>query len=161
MAPTPPREVFQVEIRTRDLHLAMTFYTKTNPVVLYEIASPNLAAATKYYSELVSWSFWGVVFSDKYAFAEGCGLARGVGLVGTTGAHGTVNYVSVANIAQTVARVQEAGGHIVAEPTDFPGEGRYFVFEDPEGNRMGALEKAPSTRAMSSTRGGAPSPGTT
>jgi len=118
--------------------------SKKNPVILLEIATPDLAAATKYYSTLLGWSFWGVVFADNYAFAERCGLARGVGLFGTKAdqAHGTTNYVAVANLAETLAKVRAAGGRIVTEPSQFPGEGKFFVFEDLEGNRMGALEQS-------------------
>ncbi|HKA91578.1 MAG TPA: hypothetical protein VKE22_28140 [Haliangiales bacterium] len=114
--------------------------TRKNPIVLIDIATADLPAAIKYYSELVGWSFWGVVFSDNYAFAEGCGLQRGVGLIGGRSI-GTTDYVAVTDIAETQAKVREAGGRIVVEQTEFPGEGLYIVFEDREGNRMGALQR--------------------
>ncbi len=114
-----------------------------NPIVLVEFATPDLPAAIKYYSALVGWSFWGVVFSDNYAFAEGCGLQRGVGVIsGPMGrAIGTTDYVAVEDLAATKAKVSEGGGRVVVEPAELPGEGRFFVFEDREGNRMGALQR--------------------
>jgi predicted enzyme related to lactoylglutathione lyase len=120
--------------------------SKKNPVVLLEIATPDLDTATKYYSTLCGWSFWGVVFADNYAFAEGCGLQRGVGLISGAAARaiGTTDYVAVADLAKAVAKVREAGGRVVVEPAEFPGEGKFFVFEDTEGNRMGALERPPA-----------------
>ncbi|MGN6110937.1 MAG: VOC family protein [Kofleriaceae bacterium] len=115
-----------------------------NPMVLLEIASTDLPGSIEYYSKLVGWSFWSVVFTDNYAMAEGCGLQRGVGLLAVPVGGGTTNYVAVADLAETEAKVRAAGGRILVEPADFPGEGRFFIFEDPEGNRMGALERRPA-----------------
>jgi uncharacterized protein len=117
--------------------------SKVNPIVLKEIATPDLPAAIEYYTKLAGWKFWSVVFSDNYAFAEGCGLQRGVGLVTATEARpaGTTDFIAVTDLAETEAKVRAAGGRIIVEPTDHPGEGRVFVFEDPEGNRLGALQR--------------------
>jgi predicted enzyme related to lactoylglutathione lyase len=111
-----------------------------NPISFMEIAVPNLAAATKYYSELAGWSFWSVVFKDAFAMSEGCGLKRGVGLF-AGGGTGITDYVEVGNLEETVAKIQGAGGTILSAPADFPGEGRYILFEDLDGVRMGAIEQ--------------------
>jgi predicted enzyme related to lactoylglutathione lyase len=116
-----------------------------NPIVYLEIGSPDVKAAIAYYSGLVGWSFWSVVFADNYALTEGCGLERGVGMLGMgPGNHGIVHYVQVADLTETMAKVRAAGGVVRTEPTDFAGEGRYIEFEDLDGNRVGALEP-PST----------------
>ena len=111
-----------------------------NPISYLEISAPNLAAATKYYAELTGWSFASVVFMSGLAMARGCGLKRGVGLI--EGRPGALTYVEVRDLADTVARVQAAGGKLLAAPADFPGEGRYIIFEDLDGVRMGAIEGA-------------------
>ncbi|MCA9680519.1 MAG: hypothetical protein H6709_17420 [Kofleriaceae bacterium] len=111
-----------------------------NPIVFLEIVTPDRRAATTYYKKLVGWSFKGVSFAEAYAIAKGCGLARGIGLYTSAGGHGTTNYVQVASLAETVARVDAAGGKVLAPPAAFPGGGRYVLFQDPDGNRIGALE---------------------
>lgn len=111
-----------------------------NPFVFLEIATPDIDKATGYYGDLMGWSFWSVAFANNYAIAEGCGLERGVGLFGSEGASGTTSYVKVSNLEQTAAKVTAAGGQILVGPADFPGEGRYIVMTDPDGNRLGALE---------------------
>jgi predicted enzyme related to lactoylglutathione lyase len=113
----------------------------TNPIVLAEIATADLPAAIAYYKGLVGWSFWSVVFGDQGALAEGCGLKRGVSLVTPQAGRGTLDYAAVADLAETGAKVREAGGRVVVEARDLPGEGRFIVLEDLDGNRMGALQR--------------------
>jgi len=112
-----------------------------NPISFLEIVTPDLPAAITYYSELAGWSFWSVVFKDAFSQAEGCGLKRGVGLYQVPGSPGsTTNYVEVENLEETAARIQGSGGAVTVPPSEFPGEGRYLLFEDPDGVRMGAIE---------------------
>ncbi len=116
---------------------------RRNPFVLWEICTPDLPKAIEYYSSLLGWAFGGVVFSFNYALTEGVGLQRGVGLVGgprSNRARGTVNYIAVEDLVRSAARVREAGGWIVNGPGDLPGEGRYFIFEDLDRNRVGVLQ---------------------
>ncbi len=113
-----------------------------NPISFVEIAVGDLDAATRYYGELAGWSFWRGVALSGYAKAEGCGLKRGVGLYsgqGVTG--GTMDYVEVADVEATAAKVLEAGGAVLGNPADFLGEGRYILFEDAIGVRMGAVQR--------------------
>lgn len=112
-----------------------------NPISFIEIATPDLPAAFNFYSQLMGWSFWNVVFRDEFSMAEGCGLKRGVGLYASPGSAGrATTYVEVENLEETVAKITAAGGTVGAPPAEFPGEGRYIVFEDPEGLRIGAVE---------------------
>jgi predicted enzyme related to lactoylglutathione lyase len=116
-----------------------------NPISFLEIITPDLPAAISYYTELAGWSFWNVVFADAFSLAEGNGLKRGIGLYNAAGSPGTTtNYVEVDNVDETVAKVQQAGGALRVPPSDFPGGGRYILFEDPDGVRMGAIEAAHS-----------------
>lgn len=118
-----------------------------NPIVMLEIAVTDLPAAIKYYQALNAWSFWSVVFADGYAMAEGCGLQRGIGLMALPAggaAGGTTNYIEVSDIAASIAKIRAAGGEPLMEPTDFAGEGRYIMFRDLDGNRVGIIEKRPA-----------------
>jgi predicted enzyme related to lactoylglutathione lyase len=116
-----------------------------NPIVLYEIATPDLAAGIAYYSSLLGWTFGVGGFTFSYALTEGIGLQVGVGLVGGPDANrvrGTTNYVAVDNLGRCAERVKESGGAIVLGPGDLAGEGRYFIFEDLDRNRVGVLQVA-------------------
>lgn len=116
-----------------------------NPMSFVEIVTPDLPAAINFYSQLAGWSFWSVVFKDAFSMAEGCGLKRGVGLYGSAGSPGmTTNYVEVQSVEETAAKVQAAGGVVRVQPSEFPGEGRYILFEDGDGVRMGAIESGKS-----------------
>ncbi len=112
-----------------------------NPISFIEVVTPDMPAAFNFYSQLMGWSFWNVVFKDEFSMAEGCGLKRGVGLYGSAGSAGlATTYVEVENLEETAAKVLAAGGTIRVPASVFPGEGRYIVFEDIDGLRMGAVE---------------------
>ncbi len=112
-----------------------------NPIAFLEIVTPNLPVAIEYYSQLMGWSFWNIVFRNEFSMAEGCGLKRGVGLSASTdGTAGSINYIEVENLEETAAKIQAAGGTVTTQPTEFPGEGRYLLFTDLDGIRLGALE---------------------
>ncbi len=48
-------------------------------------------------------------------------------------------YVTVENVDETAARVEELGGSIVMPPTDIPGVGRFCVLRDPQGAVLNAI----------------------
>ena len=48
--------------------------------------------------------------------------------------------ISVADIAKSMKKVNEAGGKVLGEPMEIPGVGRYVSFTDPEGNRVSMLQ---------------------
>lgn len=114
-----------------------------NPFIFIEIATPNVEKAMKYYSALMGWSFWNVPFAQNYAIAEGCGLKRGVGLYGgDANASGMIHYIQVKNLEETAQKIEAAGGQVVVPPDKFLAEGRYLIFADPTGNRVGLFELA-------------------
>jgi|HubBroStandDraft_6_1064221.scaffolds.fasta_scaffold77544_3 predicted enzyme related to lactoylglutathione lyase len=117
-----------------------------NPFVFIEIATPNVEKATRYYSQLMGWSFWNVPSEQNYAIAEGNGLKRGIGLYGAdANSSGMVCYIQVNNLEETAQKIKAAGGQVVVPPDKFLGEGRYLIFADPTGNRVGAFEPQPSS----------------
>jgi predicted enzyme related to lactoylglutathione lyase len=117
--------------------------SRKNPVVAIDIPTPDLAAAARYYGALVGWSFDGVTFRDDQALMEGGGVMRGISLVGGTFARRlgrTTDYIAVDDLEATGRQIAAAGGRVVVERIDVPGDCRLLVFDDPEGNRMGALQ---------------------
>lgn len=52
--------------------------------------------------------------------------------------HGSTVYLSVADVAQVLARVEAAGGEVILPRTVLPeGRGAYAQIKDSEGNRVG------------------------
>jgi predicted enzyme related to lactoylglutathione lyase len=52
--------------------------------------------------------------------------------------HGSTVYLSVADVAQTLAKVEQAGGAVIVPRTELPeGKGAFAQFRDSEGNRVG------------------------
>jgi len=111
------------------------------PFCFVEIATPNLAKTTEYYSQLMAWSFWNVPFAQDYAIAEGHGLKRGIGVFGGATSSGVLSYIEVKSLEETRKRIEANGGQVVVDPEPFLNEGRYLIFSDPAGNRLGAIER--------------------
>jgi uncharacterized protein len=117
-----------------------------NPFVFLEFATPSVEKASRYYNQLLGWSFWNVPAEQSYAIAEGNGLKRGIGLYATDpNSSGMVFYVQVQNLEETAQKIKAAGGEVVVPPDKFLGDGRYLIFADPTGNRVGAFEPKPSS----------------
>jgi predicted enzyme related to lactoylglutathione lyase len=56
--------------------------------------------------------------------------------------HGSTVYLSVADVAQTLERIQAAGGSVIVPRTVLPeGRGAFAQFGDSEGNRVGLWSK--------------------
>jgi predicted enzyme related to lactoylglutathione lyase len=114
-----------------------------NPFVFMEIATPNLAKAKAYYTDLLGWEFWDVTFAPSYAVAEGRGLKRGIGLLGgDAAATGIITFINVANLEVSQTTIENVGGKVVVPPTAFLDGGRYMIISDPSGNRLGVVESA-------------------
>ncbi|WP_089721859.1 VOC family protein [Candidatus Entotheonella palauensis] len=43
------------------------------------------------------------------------------------------NYITVDNVDATAQKAQELGATTIVPPTDIPGVGRFYVFQDPQG----------------------------
>ncbi len=49
--------------------------------------------------------------------------------------------IAVADIAAASDKVRRAGGEVLGAPMEIPGVGQYVSFTDPEGNRVGMLQR--------------------
>jgi predicted enzyme related to lactoylglutathione lyase len=68
----------------------------------------------------------------------GKGIDGGVGASAGGLSPGLTFYVQVEDLDQALARAAELGaGKVLQPPSDVPGVGRFAVFADPEGNRVG------------------------
>jgi predicted enzyme related to lactoylglutathione lyase len=51
--------------------------------------------------------------------------------------------IAVDDIRKSMDKVRQAGGHVLGEPMEIPGVGKYVSFMDPEGNRVSMLQPLP------------------
>ena len=99
-----------------------------------ELCAPDLDLVKKFYSAAFGWEFqdWGPDYIDF----KRAGLAGCFGREETPMAGGTLVVLYALSLADTLVRVEEAGGTISRPIFDFPG-GRRFHFLDPCGNELG------------------------
>ena len=110
----------------------------TGKFVWHEWMGKDVGAAVDFYRHVVGWD---VAESDMAGFpytiasVGGCGVA---GLFPTPPeAQGTpscwTGYIWVENVDAAAEKLKAAGGHVVREPLDIPGVGRFALVTDPQG----------------------------
>jgi predicted enzyme related to lactoylglutathione lyase len=122
----------------------MTEMTSYEPGVpnWVDLGSPDLHKSIGFYSGLFGWEVPEQENSAQYggyrrAELDGKAIAGMMPLMDEGQPPVWSSYVAVADADQTTAKVQEAGGSVVAEPMDVADLGRMAVFTDPEGVYFG------------------------
>jgi predicted enzyme related to lactoylglutathione lyase len=112
------------------------------PVAWFEIISPDVERAKKYYSELFGWQVTADPSGEGYSIVDtqsGEG-AIGGGIASTEPGSGPSIriYMRVEDIGAHFKRAVALGGKELVPPTDLPGGwGKFAVFADPDGNQVG------------------------
>lgn len=113
-----------------------------NPVVHFEVVSPNREDTQKFYSELFDWKL-DTNNPDDYGMVdhEGQGIAGGIG--GTPdGAPGHATfYVQVKSLQATLDKAESLGGKTIMPPMDIPDMVKMALFADLDGNVIGLVEE--------------------
>ncbi|HEX8178104.1 MAG TPA: VOC family protein [Pyrinomonadaceae bacterium] len=104
-----------------------------------ELATNDLAAARKFYTELLGWTLHGSDAAGmNYTEIEAAGRRIG-GMYQTTPEMGGqmpphwMAYVAVDDVDGLAARVASLGGKVSVGPMDIPNVGRFAVISDPAG----------------------------
>ena len=111
-----------------------------NPVMHFELVARNPDKLKDFYARLFGWRR--EEFPDMgYAMLHtdsGQGIGGGVGGADNSLTPGLAVYVQVPDVEKAMAKARELGAtKVLQEPNDIPGIGRFAVFSDPEGNRIG------------------------
>lgn len=128
---------------------------KMNPVVHFEMPAEDKVRAKKFYEEAFGWKMTqfgpemgdyllaGTTPVDEKNMPTDKGAING-GFF-KKGEQGTIPHVviSVDDLAEHMDIVKKAGGEIQGEPIDIPGIGKFVMFKDSEGNRVGMLQPSP------------------
>jgi uncharacterized protein len=111
-----------------------------NPVMHFELIAKNPDRLKDFYRRLFGWrqeEFPGMGYALLHADA-GKGIGGGLGSPEGGLPPGLAVYVEVDDVEKALASARELGAaKVLQEPSDVPGIGRFAVFTDPEGNRIG------------------------
>lgn len=128
--------------------------SQMNPVVHFEMPADDLARTKKFYEEAFGWQLnqlgkdmgnyllAGTQEMDKEFMPLKPGAING-GFYPRQEGSGTHVVISVDDLEAHMKRVVDVGGKIEGEPMDIPGIGRFVMFHDTEGNRVGMLQPVP------------------
>lgn len=110
-------------------------------VTAWEFHAEDVARAGDFYREVFAWrlapvqnGLWGGV-----ATCQQVGLDAAVSIV--SGQPLTFPYVEVADLEATLARVERLGGRTILPPWQAEDATRLALFTDPEGNRVGLIQR--------------------
>ena len=127
-----------------------------NPVVHFEMPYEDRARMMDFYAKTFGWEphEMGPAMGDYFVittserdpatnFPKKPGMING-GFFKKSAANAAPGIVmSVPDIRSAMARITEAGGTVVDEPMDIPGNGIYVSFIDTEGNRASIIQPLP------------------
>ena len=102
-----------------------------------ELTTTDVAAAKRFYSELLGWQFKESQFGEE-TYTEILIGGKAVGGMYRPGPECNaetrwMSYVAVEDVDAAAARVEGLGGKVCVPPTDIPTVGRFSVVSDPSG----------------------------
>ena len=114
----------------------------------YEINTPDLEAAKKFYGDVFGWTFEEIPMDGfNYPLLHKGGMACG-GMMHMTGPQWEgvpphwMSYIAVDDVDASAAKVKELGGGVCVEPMDIPNVGRMAVVNDPDGATFSLFKSA-------------------
>jgi len=128
---------------------------KMNPVVHFEMPYEDPKRVSTFYTNAFGWGMQYLPDMGKYVLAGTTAVdektqrpkepgAINGGFYPKSDTYGGIHVViSVDNLEASMEAVKKAGGKIQGEIQDIPGIGRFVMFEDTEGNRVGMLQPMP------------------
>jgi predicted enzyme related to lactoylglutathione lyase len=110
------------------------------PVVHWEIEAVDAERQRAFYAELFSWTIGDGPIMQIGAGFGGPEPGPG-GHLRESGRSRITLYVQVRDIGASLAKAEELGGSIVAEPFDIPGGPTLAAITDPEGNPVTLVQQ--------------------
>ena len=112
------------------------------PIVFFDIAGPDQAAQTEFYSSVFGWD----IGADGSVTVEIASPVQGT--LRTEAENDSLLYFGVPDITATLEQIAAHGGSIDVPRFEVPGVVILGLFRDPAGNRMGLVEIDESGRAI-------------
>lgn len=137
---------------------------KPSQFVWYDLMTSDLSAAQAFYKSVIGWEIQdaGMPHATYLLFFASPGAMIG-GMMGQPGTPSAghdsmwLGHIGVQDVEGMTARVKQAGGSVLREPTDIPEVGRFAVVSDPQGAAFILFH--PNTEAPSSAASEIPAPG--
>lgn len=109
-----------------------------------ELATTDVAAAKRFYSELLGWNLQDITCSGMDYTVVKAGEREAGGIMAMpANAQGMppawYSYVTVDNIDAATDRVEALGGKVCVPPQDIPDIGRFSVITDPQGATLALI----------------------
>lgn len=116
-----------------------------NHVVHFAVHADNCERAKQFYESVFDWKFepWGPPGFWRIHTGEGGifgALQQRRKPVTGTGMVGYECSIAVADVRAIRDKIEAAGGRITTEPFEIEGVGTLIMFDDTEGNRVGAMQ---------------------
>lgn len=124
-----------------------------NPVVHFEMPSTDSERVKKFYSTVFGWQMQQMgpemgnyilanttPIDEKTQRPKEPGAINGGFYPKSEDSKSTHLVISVNNIEEYMKMVTNAGGKLLGKPMDIPGVGKFIMFKDTEGNRVGILQ---------------------
>jgi predicted enzyme related to lactoylglutathione lyase len=116
-----------------------------------ELMTADVAAAKRFYGELLGWSMADMPIGDaSYTVITAGGHEIG-GIMpipphaaGASPSWGA--YVTVDDVDATAQKAQALGAKTIVPPTDIPDVGRFYMFEDPQGAVLSVISYLKKSR---------------
>lgn len=115
---------------------------KMHGICHLEIPSKNVADSAAFYGAVFGWETDVRGEGEYGVFRMGDGNEGGFDPSESPTESGILPYVEVADIPDTLAKIEAAGGKVIRQKTPVGGpHGFYALFADPHGNRLGIWAK--------------------
>jgi predicted enzyme related to lactoylglutathione lyase len=118
-------------------------------VVHFEILSENPERVAQFYQEALGWEIqtWPGGQQAYWLVTTGAEGSPGIngGIMHRHFPQAVINTTQVDSLADTLARIERAGGKKVSGPNEIPGIGTHAYCTDPDGNLFGVLQPAPAS----------------
>ncbi|MFV3130190.1 VOC family protein [Niveispirillum sp. KHB5.9] len=118
--------------------------------VWHELNSPDPARAEAFFGALLGWTFTHKDMGELGSYTvcsqgglEIAGMMKMEGPMWDGIPPHWMNYIAVADIEASVAKVAELGGEVCVPPFDVPDVGRMTVIKDPTGAAISLIQLAP------------------
>lgn len=109
----------------------------TGEISHIEFPADDPARARAFYGAVAGWTFDEMPgFPNYWLFRTGEGSGGGLGKRGESVGDRIRVYITVDTLEEAIAAAEAKGGTVTVEPADVPGQGRYAVLNDPEGNEV-------------------------
>lgn len=119
---------------------------KPGSFVHVEFTVKDPAKVKKFYGDLFGWKFQDLPEMNYMLFEAPSGPGGGIGKPQAGQAEGVMNYLLVASVDDTMAKIKKAGGKILGPKQDVPGFGIMAFFEDPAGMKMALWQPSPESQ---------------